>query len=185
MDDHMIVRMFLDRDENALTEAGDKYKTYLSYIANNILHDRQDSEECLNDALLAAWNSIPPHDPEDLRTYLGKLTRDTAIDRLKTKTRKKRIRSDLVRSFDEIEEIFSGGDLSSEIEAEELSREISRFLYSIDEVKRDVFVQRYWYCDSIETICARYGFKKSRVYVMLKRTRDALAEHLKKEGFIE
>ena len=184
MDDKKIVGMFLNRDEDAVAEAKSEYETYLLYIANNILHDRQDAEECLNDALLYAWRSIPPHEPEDLRTYLGKITREAAIDLLKKKTRKKRVRSDMTRSLDEIEEIFAGGDLGSELEAKELSREISRFLYSIDETKRDVFVQRYWYCDSIKMICARYGFKKNRVYVMLKRTRDDLAEHLKKEGYI-
>ena len=184
MEDKEIVRMFRDRDEDAVAEAKREYETYLLYIANNILRDRQDAEECLNDTLLYAWRSIPPHEPEDLRTYLGKITRQAAIDLLKKKTRKKRIRSELISSLDEIEEIFAGGDLGAELEAKELSREISRFLYSIDETKRDVFVQRYWYCDSIKTICARYGFKKNRVYVMLKRTRDDLAAYLKKEGFL-
>ncbi len=184
MDDQLIVQMFRDRDENAVTEARRRYETYLMYIAENIIHDRQDAEECLNDALLAAWRSIPPQSPEDLRTYLGKLTRRIAINRWRMNTRKKRVRSDLTKSLDEIGEIISCRDVGAELEAEELSREISRFLYSIDKTKRRIFIQRYWYCDSVKTICERYGYGKSRVLVMLKRTRDDLAEHLKKEGLI-
>ena len=184
MDDQVIVRMFRDRDENAVAEARRQYETYLTYIADNILHDRRDAEECLNDALLAAWNSIPPQRPEDLRTYLGKLTRRIAINRWRMNTRQKRVRSDLTKSLDEIGEVISGWDLDTELEAVELSREISRFLNSIDETKRRIFIQRYWYCDSVKTICERYGYGKSRVLVMLKRTRDDLAKHLKKEGLI-
>ena len=184
MDDSMIVAMFRERDEDALEAAKNKYEDYVVYIANNVLHDRQESEECLNDALLAAWNSIPPQNPENLKTYLGKLTREIAITRWRTNTRKKRVRSEIVKSLDEIEEIVSGGDLGSGIEEEELSREISRFLSSIDEEKRNVFIRRYWHYDSIKSICDRYGFGKSRVLMMLKRTRDDLAEYLKKEGYI-
>ncbi len=184
MDDQVIVQMFWDRDEDAVAITKRKYDDYCMYIANNVLHDRQESEECVNDALLAAWESIPPNRPNNLRTYLGKLTREIAINRWKKNNRKKRMRSDVVKSLDEIEEIVSGGDLGSDLEEEELSREISRFLFSIDEAKRNVFIRRYWHYDSIKSICARYGYGKSRVLMMLKRTRDDLAEYLKKEGYI-
>lgn len=185
MDDRVIVQMFLDRDEDAIAEAKRRYGDYITYIAGNVLHDRQDAEECLNDVLYAAWGSIPPQEPKNLRTYLGKLTRETAIDRWRKNTRKKRIRSDVVMSLDEIGEIVAGGDLDAQLEEAELSREISRYLRSIDETKRDVFIQRYWYYDPIKNICARYGFGKSKVLMMLKRTREDLAEYLKERGFIE
>jgi len=184
VNDQAIVQRFLERDEDAISEAKKQYENYCMYIANNVLHDRQDSEECMNDALLAAWNSIPPQKPENLRTYLGKLIREIAINRWKKNTRQKRIRAEIIQSLDEMAEIVSGGDIETSIEENELSKEISKFLYSIDETKRNVFIRRYWYYDSIESICAEYGFGKSKVLMMLKRTRDSLAEHLKKEGFI-
>ena len=184
MDDGMIVRMFLDRNEDAVAEAKNKYGKYVEYIANNVLHDRMESEECLNDVLYAAWKSIPPHEPGDLKAYLGKLTRETAIDRWRTKNRKKRVRSDVTVSLDEIGEIVAGGDLDAALEGKELACEISRFLRQLDETKRRVFIRRYWYYDSVKSICARYGFGKSRVLMMLKRTREDLAEYLKVRGLI-
>lgn len=184
MNDQAIVQKYWDRNEDAISDSKKQYEDYCLYIANNVLHDRQDAEECLNDALLAAWKSIPPQKPENLKTYLGKLIHEIAIDRWRKNNRQKRIRSELVQSLDEIEEIVSGQDFDAEIEEAELSREISRYLYSISETKRNVFIRRYWYYDSIESICARYGFGKSKVLVMFKRTRDDLAQHLKKEGYI-
>lgn len=184
MNDQAIVQKYWDRNEDAISDSKKQYEDYCLYIANNVLHDRQDAEECLNDALLAAWKSIPPQKPENLKAYLGKLIHEIAIDRWRKNNRQKRIRSELVQSLDEIEEIVSGQDFDAEIEEAELSREISRYLYSISETKRNVFIRRYWYYDSIESICARYGFGKSKVLVMLKRTRDDLAQHLKKEGYI-
>ena len=184
MDDRAIVQMFLDRNEDAVSEAKKQYEDYCMYIANNVLRDRLDAEEVFNDALLAAWNSIPPQNPANLKTYLGKLTREIAINRWKKNKRQKRIPSEITQSLDEIAEMVSGGDFEEGLEQAELSREISRFLFSIDETKRNVFIRRYWHYDSIERICQRYGFGKSKVLMMLKRTRDDLAQHLKKEGFI-
>ena len=184
MNDQAIVKKFWDRDEDAISDSMKQYKDYCLYIANNVLHDRQDAEECLNDALLAAWNSIPPQKPENLRTYLGKLIREIAVNRWKKNRRQKRIPSEIVQSLDDIAEMVSDGDFDAELEQAELSRAISRFLYSVDETKRNVFIRRYWHYDTIDSICKRYGFGKSKVLMMLKRTRDDLARYLKKEGFI-
>ena len=184
MNDREIVGMFLDRNEDAIAEAKKEYEKYCLYIANNVLRDSGEAEECVLDALYAAWESIPPQRPENLRTYLGKLTREIAVDRRRMNTRKKRIRKDAVKSLDEIGEIAAGGDIGADLEEAELSRAISRFLYSIDEEKRNVFIRRYWHFDSVRSICGRYGFGKSKVLMMLKRTRDDLAAYLKKEGYI-
>ena len=184
MNDQTIVQKFWDRNEDAINDSKKQYEDYCLYIANNVLHDRQDAEECLNDALLAAWKSIPPQKPENLKTYLGKLVREIAINRWKANKRQKRIPSEITQSLDEIAEMVSGGDFEEDLERNELSAEISRFLFSIDEIKRNVFIRRYWHYDSIESICQRYGFGKSKVLMMLKRTRDDLARHLQKEGFI-
>ncbi|MBO4869840.1 MAG: sigma-70 family RNA polymerase sigma factor [Clostridia bacterium] len=184
VNDKEIVKLFRERNEDAVSEAKKRYEDYCLYIANNVLRDRRDAEECFNDALFAAWNSIPPQNPENLRTYLGKLVRETAVNRYKANNRQKRIKSDICQSLDEIAEIVSGGDVEEVIEGKELSAAISRFLYSADETKRNVFIRRYWFYDPIDSICKRYGFGKSKVLMMLKRTRDDLAEYLKKEGFI-
>ncbi len=184
MDDRAIVEKFLARDEDAVREAQQRYGAYCLSVADNVLGNRQDAEECLSDALLAAWNSIPPHEPENLRTYLGKLVRETAINRRKRNARQKRIRAEDTCPLDELEELVADGSVGDAVEEEELSRAISRFLWSVGETKRNVFIRRYWYCDSVPSICARYGFGKSKVLMMLKRTRDDLAAYLKKEGFL-
>lgn len=184
MDDRAIVQMLWDRDENALGVAGKAYGAYCLTVARSIVCTPEDAEECVNDALMALWNSVPPHRPENLRTYLGKLVREISIDRWRADNRKKRIRPDVVCSLDEISEIVSGGDFAGEVEAADLSRAISEYLQSLDETKRNVFIRRYWHYDSVDDICRRYGFGRSRVLMMLKRTRDGLGEHLRKEGFL-
>lgn len=184
MKDEELIRKFHNRDEDAITESKKQYEAYCLYIARNILSDGQDVEECLNDALLAAWNSIPPQNPKNLKTYLGKLIRETAIDRWRKSKAQKRIASDSILSLDELEEMIGENEVVSSAEEAELSHTISLFLRSVGTTERNVFVRRYWYCDSVESICKRYGFSKSKVLMMLKRTRDRLAEYLKKEGYI-
>ena len=102
MDDRAIVQMLWDRDENALGVAGKAYGAYCLTVARSIVCTPEDAEECVNDALMALWNSVPPHRPENLRTYLGKLVREISIDRWRADNRKKRIRPDVVCSLDEI-----------------------------------------------------------------------------------
>ncbi len=183
MQEENLIHQFIERNEEAISESKQRYASYCLAIAQNILTDREDAEECLNDALLAAWNSIPPHRPENLKTYLGKLTREISIDRFRKKNAQKRIPSGFVIPFEELEEMIGRSEVAASVEESELSRRISLFLRSLKEHERNVFIRRYWYCDSVESICARFGFGKSRVLMMLKRTRDRLAGYLKKEGF--
>lgn len=184
MNDETIVREFLDRNEDAVAESKKRYGTYCLCIAENILHDKADAEECLNDALLAAWNSIPPQRPKNLKTYLGKLVREVAIDRWRKNRAQKRNADGMILSLDELEEMVGESAVEEAVEVEELSRKISDFLRSLRETERNVFVRRYWFYDPIEKICERYGFGKGKVVMMLKRTRDKLAEYLKKEGLM-
>ena len=184
MKDYDIVERFLLRDESALTESKKAYGDYCLRIAMNMLGNRQDAEECLNDVLLAAWNSIPPHRPSNLRTFLGKLARQIAIDRLRKNTAKKRGAGEAEASLSELEEITGDNDVESAILQQELSRAISAFLRSVREDDRNVFIRRYWFCDPVQAICERYGFGKSKVLMMLKRTRDRLAAYLRREGYI-
>ena len=184
MNDEALVQRFFDRDEEAIAKAKELYGNYCLYIAHNILFDKCDEEECLNDVLLAAWNSIPPQSPLDLKTYLGKLTREIAVDRFRKRTAKKRNGGEATVSLDELEEVIGSGSVEEEFGVKELSRLISSFLYTLREDERNVFIRRYYHFDSVKSICERYGFTKGKVLSLLKRTRDKLAVYLKKEGYI-
>ena len=184
MTDEELVKKFLRRDEEAISDAKEQYENYCMYIARNVLSDRGDAEECVNDVLLAAWDSIPPQRPENLKTYLGKLTRRIAINRLNRDNAKKRDADRTAVSLDEIEEIVGESTVEASVETSELSRKISEFLRSLRETERNVFIRRYWYGDSIESICVRFGFGKSKTVMMLKRTRDKLSDYLKKEVYL-
>ncbi len=184
MDDETLVRMFWDRDERAIDRVREQYEPYCRYIAQNVLHDRLDTEECLNDALLAAWNSIPPQKPQNLKTYLGKLIREIAVDRWRKNHAQKRAVPAPLVPLDELENLIGENSLDEAVSEEELAREISSFLRSLSVTERLLFVRRYWYYDSIRAIQDRTGFGKSKIAVTLKRTRDKLAAHLKKAGYM-
>lgn len=183
MDDSRIIGLFNERNETAITEAESKYRRYCLSIADNILHDREDAAECVNDAFLGAWNSIPPHAPENLSAYLGKITRNLALKKWRERSASKRGGGNVSVSLDELEECLpSGHSVEEYIEMKELTGIIDSFLGTLPETERRVFLRRYWYFDSIDDICTRSGFGKSKVKMMLKRTRDKLRAALEKEG---
>ena len=123
-----IVELFCNREERAIAETKKEYGRYILYIANNLLHNEQDAEECLNDVLLAAWNSIPPHRPSNLKTYLGKLTREIAVDFLRKQKAQKRVSVEAVTSLEELEEVIGDYDVERSVQISELSRYLSAFL---------------------------------------------------------
>jgi RNA polymerase sigma-70 factor (ECF subfamily) len=183
MDDARIVELYWQRDERAVAETQNKYGKYCFTIADNILQNKEDSEECVNDTYVGAWNAIPPHRPEILRTFVGKITRRCSLKKLREKSAKKRGNSEVFVSFDELEEcIADGRELDAGLEAKELAEVINEFLESVSETERRIFVCRYWYFDSIKDISRRYGFGESKVKMTLKRTRDKLSEWLNDEG---
>ncbi len=184
VNDESIVALFWNRDESAVAEAQKQYGAYCRYIAENVLGDERDAEECVNDALLSAWNSIPPKRPENLKAYLGMLVRNASVNRRLRNNAKKRLPKSL-DSLDELGEIAAFRDVDGEVGARELARLISDFVRSLGTTERNVFIRRYWYYDSIDEICKRCGFGKSKVKMMLKRTRDSLAEYLKEEADYE
>ncbi len=183
MRDREIVSLFLDRDESAPAEAEKEYGSYCLCIARNVLRDERDAEECLNDALLAAWESIPPQQPENLKTYLGKLVREAAVDRWRRNNARKR-RHGMLASLDELEWLVSDSG-APEIGELELAQLISDFLRSEGERERSVFIRRYWYYDSIGAISKRCSMGQSNVKMTLKRMRERLAARLRKEGYNE
>ena len=182
MDDSRIVELYLNRDQTAISETGQKYGHYCFSIANNILHDSEDASECVNDTYLGAWNAIPPYIPENLRAFLGKITRRLSLKKWRDKTAQKRGGGNIEISIDELEEcIPSGHSVDEALEMKELTNIINSFLENLPQDERRVFLRRYWYFDSIDDICVRFGFGKSKVKMMLKRTRDKLLAQLNRE----
>lgn len=184
MDDSEIVKLFLERDEKALYEVSAKYRRYCFSIAQNIAGSEEDAEECVNDTLMRVWDMIPPHKPEKLSTFLGKIVRNIAIDRQRMALSDKRGGGEADMAFDELAEILpDGGDLEGDAERRELLSEINAFLGKLSETKRNIFMCRYWYCDSIGKIAREYGMSENNVSVTLNRTRKKLKEYLKKRGY--
>ncbi len=182
--DAEIIRLFFGRDESGIAEMSEKYKSYCTRIALNILNIREDAEECVNDAFLTAWNTIPPNSPEKLSAYLGKLVRNNAINKLEKNRAGKRggLNSEIV--LDELAEIIpSESSVEQEQEAKELMEEINRFLRGLSHEKRSIFICRYFFCDSVRDISASMGISENKVSVTLNRIRAKLKAHLEKRGY--
>lgn len=182
MQDEIIIELFWKRDESALRETECKYKSYLSKVAYNILADIEDARETVNETLLRAWNSIPPQKPSALRIYLGKLTRELAIDVYRTKHRKKRIASELTVSLEELGDI-AASDSESDLDLKLLGETIERYLKTVSEEARTAFVQRYYFADTVREIAARQNASESKIKSLLFRTRAGLKDYLIKEGY--
>ena len=180
MEDEGIVHLYLQRSQQAIMETKNKYGAYCRAIARNILSNRSDIEECENDTYLAAWNTIPPNRPQKLSVFLGRLTRNIALDKYGYNTAKKRNREfDVVLT--ELEECLASPDtVETEYAAGELANVINQFLYAIDEQARNLFIRRYWYSDSIEDLSVRFNMSGSKVKSLLFRTRNKLRAHLDK-----
>ena len=182
--DEKIIELFLKRDETAVSCVSEKYGAYCTAVAGRILADRSDVEECVNDTWLGAWNSIPPHIPEVLRTFLGKITRNLSLKRLRENTAEKRGGSGADLVLDELAEITAGTDRAeSGAEAAELAESINAYLAGLGAEQRKIFVMRYWYFEPVAEIADRLGLKESKVKMTLKRTRDGLKGKLKEEGY--
>ena len=185
MNDEKIIEMYFDRDEQAITLTKLKYESYLYTIAYNILSDKPDSEECVNDTYMGAWNSIPPHKPSVLKTYLSKLTRNISLKKLRYKTAQKRNNSQVEIAIDELSDLQCTSDnVESSLDEKELVEFIGRFISELEINKRRIFLARYWYFFSVRDIARKLGYTESKVKTTLKRTRDKLFEELKKEGQI-
>lgn len=183
MNDNEIVELFWSRSESALAETQRKYQNYLFRIALNVLADGEDSSEAVNDTYLRAWNAMPPHKPNMLSTFLGKITRQLSIDMLRTKTREKRGGSQYLLSLDELFDCAGGDDPAEELDNADLGRAISAYLRTLSKQKRAVFVWRYYFCEPIREISTRIGESEGSIKTMLYRIRQGLKQHLEKEGY--
>lgn len=183
MDDNKIIELYWNRSEKAISETATKYGGYCYTIAYNILSNSEDSEESVNDTWLAAWNTMPPRRPKLLAAFLGKMTRYISLDRWKNRTARKRGGGEVPLVLEELEECISGEDsVEKEYLQKEFAKSLNQFVENLPDVERKVFLCRYWYMDSIETIAERFGFSESKVASMLHRTRGKLRKMLEQEG---
>ena len=184
MQDSLIIDLFFERSEQAIIELAEKYGSSAKRTAANILNNASDVEECIIDADLAVWNSIPPEKPENLKAYYTSITRNTALKKYHSNTALKR-NSIYDTALDELEEcLASKEDPASELEAKELENAINRFLNKLPKEERQIFVCRYWLSDPIDDIAAKLHCRSSRISVKLFRTRQKLKSYLIKEGLI-
>jgi RNA polymerase sigma-70 factor (ECF subfamily) len=182
--DTEILDLYFDRNEQAIAETQNKYGTYCFSIAYHILHDQEDSDECVNDTWMRAWNSIPPNRPDYLNIFLGTITRNLSFDRYKKKKAAKRGSGDLGVCLDELEECIpdTGSSTEDAVEAAELQRMINEFLKTLPEKDCNVFLRRYWYSEEYAEIADRYGMNLNSVKTTLFRTRGKLKAYLEKQG---
>ena len=184
MEDSKIVELYWQKNENAIKETNSKYGAYCFSIANNILHNKEDSEECVNDTWLNAWNAMPPQKPTKLQMFLAKITRNLSFNRFNARSAEKRGGGEIVLVLDELAEcLASESDVISEYEAKELGQCIRRFVRSLPERDGNVFVRRYFFTEPVAQIAKRYGLTENNVMVILSRTRTKLKNNLIKEGF--
>lgn len=187
MEDKQIIDLYWERSERAIEETASKYGKYCYSIAFNILYNNEDADESVNDTYLGAWKSMPPHKPELLSAFLGKITRHISLNKWRHKNAEKRGGGQVALALDELLEcVPSQEKVDEQIEAKELAKTIDTFLAALKEDERRVFVCRYWYLDPIADICKQFGYSESKVKSMLFRTRGKLLTYLEKEGvFVE
>jgi len=182
--DREIVDLYLARDELAIAQTEHKYGDYCFTIADNILKSREDSQECVNDTWLQTWNTIPPQNPNSLKHYLAKITRNLSISRWREMHREKRGGGEVTLALDEMTEFLTG---SAEVETEAarvaFADCLNRFLHSLPARECNIFLQRYFYVESTAQIARKYGIRESGVLVILSRTRAKLRAYLEKEGY--
>ncbi len=182
MNDSSIVDLYLSRDEAAIRQTAEKYGGSLRRIAYNIVQDIQTAEECESDTYLKAWNSIPPHEPRDyLFAFLARIARHCALDFCKKRSRLKRT-AFLCELSAEMEQCIPAPyDTARHIDSMALCGAINKFLAALDTEKRNIFVRRYWFMDSVDSISRLYGLSRSKVKSTLFRTRNQLREFLNQE----
>ena len=183
VEDKTIIDLYWQRSEAAIQETAIKYGSYCLKIAMNILANQEDSEECVNDAYLKMWNSLPPQRPHIFSAFLGKITRNLSLNKYKERRAQKRGGGEITLLLGELSGcIPDSSNVEAEFELKQITEVINTFLYSLDKEERIVFVRRYWYGDSIHTISQHFGISESKVKSKLFRTRKKLKIYLEKEG---
>ena len=184
MEDKDIVSLYLQRNKVAIKETALKYGNYCKAIAKNILVNNEDAEECVNDTYLHTWNSIPPHEPKILSTYLGKITRRLSFDKFRYNTAYKRGGGEIALVLEELAECVSGSEcVENELDKQQLIQEINNFLDTLSKENCNIFLCRYWYAMPVTDIAKRFKITENNVSVTLNRTRNKLKAYLTERGF--
>ena len=186
MQDETILDLFWQRDEEAIPAAKTKYGPYCAAIARRILPDPRDAEECVSDTWLRAWNAIPPHRPPRLALFLGKITRETALNRWKANHAQERGGGEVPLALEELGDTFSTGEdpVGREVELAQLGQAISDFLRTQPPQTASLFLRRYYHLEPIRDLAKTFGLTESSVKTTLHRTRKKLKTYLEKEGFL-
>ena len=185
MTDDKIIQLYFDRDESAIQETEIKYGRYCAEVADRILNNVEDTEECLNDAWMRVWNAIPPNRPTHFRLYLATIVRNLAFSVYRSKNAGKRGKGEIAVVLDELEECLAGdNDVENACIAADLQKEINSFIRSLPEKEGNILVRRYYFSDSMKEISGRYGIPENTVRVLLYRTRNKLREHLEERGYL-
>ena len=184
MTDEKIIELFFRRDEQAIRESVIAYGAYCRSIASGILSDPSDAEEAVADTWLAAWNSIPPNRPKYLRLFLGSITRNRALTQWRRNHAESRGGGETAIALEELGECVGAvGSPEDAVNTKQLGQTITEFLRREPAMRRNVFLRRYYYMESIADIASRYGLKEANVRMMLSRTRQKLRNYLKQEGY--
>lgn len=182
MEDHEIIELFYERSEQAITQLQNKYGRRCLQVAGNILNNQLDAEECVNDAYLAAWNTIPPQKPDPLLTYVCHIVRNLSIKKYHANSALKR-NSHYDIALDELEECIQTKEtVENQIAVKELAEAINQFLGTLSRENRIMFVRRYWFSDSVADIAEIFKISSRNVSLRLLRVRKGLKKYLEKEG---
>ena len=185
MEDEKIISLYLKRDENAITETKNKYHKFLLSFSYNILRNTEDSEECVSDTYLGAWQSIPPEKPMFLKAYLSRITRNISLKKLRFLSAKMRKGCEADVSADELAEIIPDTESTEDkLEAKELGVFIDSFLRKQKKETRVIFLRRYFFFDTLKKIAADYSLSESAVKMRLSRVKKELYEALRKENLL-
>ena len=183
MKDDQIVDLYWARSEKAISETANKYGHYCYSIAYNILHSNEDSEECVNDTYLNAWNAMPDQRPSKLSAFLGRITRNLSLKRWEKNSAEKRGAGHVPLVLDELQECIPTTDSTDQIVDDLMLADLlDRFLGSLNVEKRRIFMRRYWYLSSVSEIAADYAVSESKVKMSLLRSINELKQMLEKEG---
>ena len=184
MDDNEIIALFFARDEGAIEAAGREYGAYCASIARGILDDQGAAEECVNDTWLKCWQSIPPQRPNSLKSYTGRIARNLALSARRDSTAQKRGGGQVRLALDELDEVVSGGETpEGALDRQAFRAALDGFLAGLPEDRRNLFLRRYWYLDSVEQLAKRFRMSKTQVTTTLHRLRAKLRAYLEQEGF--
>ena len=184
LSDNQIIELYWQRDEQAITATDKKYGSYLYTVAYNIIVNRLDCEECVNDTYLNTWNAIPPKRPSVLALFLSKIIRNLALERFRRDHAAKRIPSEMMVSLEELDDcLLCTKSAEEEYILSEIKRIMNDFLSSLGDRSLYIFVWRYYYCDSVKSIARMLSMSETTVRRELASIRAELRERLIKEGY--